>query len=199
MRRKGFSLIEAAIVLGVVGLIIGSIWIAAASVRENMLANQITSGYLHIVSEMQSRVPISLATGRNCSNNGRILQDEYSYSSGVLMGLFPADWVKSNNKAYLPTGQVMRITVCYDDLETFIARGSINFFGEGKFSASLCLKVLPQLMNMNKDFRFSVSGIAAYVNDPSTHTAAWMNTMCMANGAASVSTFTVSFPLTANF
>lgn len=34
-RRKGFNLVEAAIVLGVVGLVIGGIWIAAAKVRES--------------------------------------------------------------------------------------------------------------------------------------------------------------------
>lgn len=34
--RRGFSLIEAAIVLGVVGLVIGGIWIAASAVRENL-------------------------------------------------------------------------------------------------------------------------------------------------------------------
>lgn len=32
--RHGFSLIEAAIVLGIVGLVIGGLWIATASVRE---------------------------------------------------------------------------------------------------------------------------------------------------------------------
>jgi type II secretory pathway pseudopilin PulG len=33
--KKAFSLIEAAIVLGIIGLVIGGIWIAAASVQEN--------------------------------------------------------------------------------------------------------------------------------------------------------------------
>ncbi len=35
-RRRGFNLIEAAIVLGVVGLVIGGIWVAAAEVSERM-------------------------------------------------------------------------------------------------------------------------------------------------------------------
>lgn len=34
--RRGFNLVEAAIVLGVVGLVIGGIWVAAASVTRNM-------------------------------------------------------------------------------------------------------------------------------------------------------------------
>jgi len=38
-RQSGFNLIEAAIVLGVVGLVIGGIWIAAASVSMKMNTN----------------------------------------------------------------------------------------------------------------------------------------------------------------
>lgn len=34
-KRRGFNLVEAAIVLGVVGLVIGGIWVAAAAVQEN--------------------------------------------------------------------------------------------------------------------------------------------------------------------
>lgn len=38
--RSGFSLIEAAIVLGVVGLVIGGIWVAATAVQQKMALNQ---------------------------------------------------------------------------------------------------------------------------------------------------------------
>lgn len=38
--RKGFNLIEAAIVLGVVGFVIGGIWVAASSVNENWKINK---------------------------------------------------------------------------------------------------------------------------------------------------------------
>lgn len=47
--RKGFNLIEAAIVLGVVGFVIGGIWTAAASVRENQKIEQAMLGVLTIV------------------------------------------------------------------------------------------------------------------------------------------------------
>lgn len=42
--RRAFSLIEASIVLGVVGLIIGGIWVAAAAVNENMKWRQTEDG-----------------------------------------------------------------------------------------------------------------------------------------------------------
>ncbi len=43
-RYRGFNLVEAAIVLGVIGLVIGGIWIAASTVYENMkVAHLITT------------------------------------------------------------------------------------------------------------------------------------------------------------
>ena len=46
--RKAFSLIEAAIVLGVVGLIIGGIWIGADAVYTNTKVNQTIQGIMMI-------------------------------------------------------------------------------------------------------------------------------------------------------
>lgn len=43
---KGFNLVEAAIVLGVVGLVIGGIWVAASAVRLELKTNQIFTGIL---------------------------------------------------------------------------------------------------------------------------------------------------------
>lgn len=37
--QKGFNLIEAAIVLGIVGLVVGGIWVAATSVYANLRSN----------------------------------------------------------------------------------------------------------------------------------------------------------------
>ena len=39
-KKRGFSLIESAIVLGVVGLVIGGIWVAASAVNENWKATK---------------------------------------------------------------------------------------------------------------------------------------------------------------
>ena len=44
-RKRGFSLIEAAIVLGVVGVIIGGIWVAASTVIESYKVNQAINAY----------------------------------------------------------------------------------------------------------------------------------------------------------
>jgi hypothetical protein len=48
-RQGGFNLIEAAIVLGVVGLIIGSIWVAAAAVGEKNRQKQAFAGFSQMI------------------------------------------------------------------------------------------------------------------------------------------------------
>lgn len=55
--EQGFSLVEAAIVLGVVGLVIGAIWVAAATVRANMKQNQAVSGYIDLYHQIKDMFP----------------------------------------------------------------------------------------------------------------------------------------------
>lgn len=49
-RKKGLSLIESAIVLGIVGLVIGGIWVAAATVQENRRQARFLEQIVHIAS-----------------------------------------------------------------------------------------------------------------------------------------------------
>lgn len=46
-RRRGFSLIESAIVLAIVGLVIGGVWVAAASVSSNNKINKLMAAVEH--------------------------------------------------------------------------------------------------------------------------------------------------------
>lgn len=52
-RQKGFSLIEAAIVLGLIGLVIGGIWVAAASARAGTQASQFQQQTLNLVKNVR--------------------------------------------------------------------------------------------------------------------------------------------------
>jgi type II secretory pathway pseudopilin PulG len=52
-RKRGFSLIEAAIVLGVVGLVIGGIWVAAADVSDNIKANRLYTSAMMLNEQLQ--------------------------------------------------------------------------------------------------------------------------------------------------
>jgi type II secretory pathway pseudopilin PulG len=53
-KNRGFTLTEAAIVLGIVGLILGAIWVAAGSVYSNMRVNTTSSQIIQMVSGIRS-------------------------------------------------------------------------------------------------------------------------------------------------
>lgn len=53
-KLRGFTLTEAAIVLGIVGLILGAIWVAAASVYNNMRVSTTSNQLLQIVQSIRS-------------------------------------------------------------------------------------------------------------------------------------------------
>jgi len=59
--NKGFNLIEAAIVLGIVGLVVGGIWVAATSVYGNLRTKQSSDQLIQIVQGVRSLY----ATSRN--------------------------------------------------------------------------------------------------------------------------------------
>lgn len=66
--KKAFSLIESALVLAIAGLVIGGIWIAAATVNENMKQQQVVEGwayYLRIISDQFTK---SAVTAKNVGN-----------------------------------------------------------------------------------------------------------------------------------
>jgi hypothetical protein len=83
-KRRGFNLIEAAIVLGVVGLVIGGIWVAAASVLDNWKLSETISGTLVLAQNTQRLISISDAVP---------LGNAFNMSSTLLsMQAYPAGW-----------------------------------------------------------------------------------------------------------
>ncbi|MBI1273830.1 MAG: hypothetical protein GC131_07080 [Alphaproteobacteria bacterium] len=52
--RSGFNLIEAAIVLGIVGLIVGGIWVAASAVYENLRTGRASQELLQIAQAVRT-------------------------------------------------------------------------------------------------------------------------------------------------
>ena len=56
-KRKGFSLIEAAIVLGVVGAVLGGIWSAASAIHRKMLVNELSTTTISALSCIQRKFP----------------------------------------------------------------------------------------------------------------------------------------------
>lgn len=93
MRRHGFSLIEAAIVLGIVGLVIGGIWVAATSVREKNKAAEVSKD-IGLMLEGAKRY---LASNRSLTG-----LDGSTFTSGKILSLkalhmLPPDCVNTYN------------------------------------------------------------------------------------------------------
>jgi len=53
-QKKGFTLTEIAIVLGIIGLILGAIWVAAASVYNNQRINQANTAVLQVLQGIRT-------------------------------------------------------------------------------------------------------------------------------------------------
>ena len=86
-KRKGFSLIEAAIVLGVVGIVIGAIWVAASAVMENIKVNKTVEGIFTISRNVQSLVSDADAIS---------IGDSKKYPYELLTKFSPKDWVRTS-------------------------------------------------------------------------------------------------------
>jgi len=87
--KKGFSLVEAAIVLGVVGLVIGGIWVAAAAMYENYKVNKTVEGVLEIVRNTQKL--ISIRDSEVIGNGQRLT------ATLIASSVPPKDWVHGTN------------------------------------------------------------------------------------------------------
>jgi type II secretory pathway pseudopilin PulG len=97
--RKGFNLIESAIVLGVVGFVIGGIWVVAASVQENQKVNSLANGLILGVSNLQRNITETVAASLPRDVNGYAFLVNYCVAAKV----FPDDFYKGN-KIVTPFG-----------------------------------------------------------------------------------------------
>lgn len=197
--RKAFSLIESAIVLGVVGLVIGGIWVAAATVRENMLANDIAQGLLYIKNEMQSQILVSQVP--------LTMQDSLwgaLPSTASKLNLAPADWVQSNGKIVTPSGQGLTIgtfdSTAWELSGVGVPSGSIGFgmaisSPANAFSPSLCVKVLTKWLAADGQNWARINGNPVYrapaSNRDITHSVGY----CNANGSYTISSVSFWFSL----
>ncbi|NDE89690.1 MAG: hypothetical protein EB059_00905 [Alphaproteobacteria bacterium] len=91
-KEAGFNLIEAAIVLGIVGLIIGGIWAAASSAYENMRQQATSKNLLSLASNIRNFYAQS-ATDPVLADFG----SEQLYQQGLV----PSDMLAGNDGAHI--------------------------------------------------------------------------------------------------
>ena len=172
-QRSGFSLIEAAIVLGRAGLVIGGIWIAAATVTERMKLNQ----YRDEVYDVFRKAKELIAYGMYDS------ETPASYAA-IRLGFYPQTWIKDSSLCYdwgfavcagvvPPIGTGVGFRLKPDTIEM-----NLNFS-----SRSSCQKAAFTLAQNNKDggvfSRMLVSMVADYTTFPITWSQAY--TICQYN------------------
>ena len=83
--RRGFNLIEAAIVLGVVGLVIGGIWVGAAALKQRHFEQKFMEGLLVLATNAQKYLSQKNACG------GASLAD-VSESPELWDIMYPKQW-----------------------------------------------------------------------------------------------------------
>lgn len=139
-RKEGFSLIESAIVLAVVGLVIGGIWVAAASVIETRKVNQTVSGLFVIMNRVSNLFPptmhVPVTTYVDASQWPTFMRGADGFTlngAGALIDSF-------GNTVTLGIG-----------LSVSSSNGSGFFYSGPDLNKNLCMKLVRALTTASKD------------------------------------------------
>mgnify|MGYP001202658320 FL=1 len=106
-RKRGFNLIEAAIVLGVVGLVIGGIWVAANAVNDHFKVSRTAAGIIYACDRAANIFP-RLSAPAEPDETGIL-------SAAIAANVFPADWV-NNGVVNSPVSGNVLVTQYKQDL-----------------------------------------------------------------------------------
>ena len=108
-RRRAFSLIELAIVMGVIGLTIGGVWIAAAQVSYTLQKNKLYAGILN----MQKLAEQYLTQTSPCTSNQPYSDNGGSFVVYAYPKLYaylkPQEWNEIDTKKFLTYDHVTQI------------------------------------------------------------------------------------------
>ena len=139
--RKGFSLVEAAIVLGVVGLVVGGIWVSAAKFYEDYKVNKTVNDITLIVKKIQGLISIA---------DDFALGNLYVLTNTVLQaGAFPKDWIDGSTVKNPFGGNVM--------IQNFSNPSNPRFdFRLYNVPTSACIQLISKVSALNS--RDGVSG-----------------------------------------
>ncbi|MDX1922132.1 MAG: hypothetical protein SFW65_03255 [Alphaproteobacteria bacterium] len=163
-KQAGFNLIEAAIVLGIVGLIVGGIWAAAASAYENMRQQTASKNLLSFAQNVRGFY----------SNSGATAIDT-SVTNAITQGLVPSDMRSGTTAAVSPWATPVTINTG--------AINGINVFGVlfSGLSRQTCINLILRNTNAsNGSGLIAVGGTATIPTTESTFplTSAAATTLC---------------------
>ena len=144
-KKRGFNLIESAVVLGVVGLVIGGIWYAAASVQQSQRINNTAVGILQIANGARrlfshSDYPTVYGTSNSVT------------STAAAAGILPSDFkYVSGTTATSPLGALISVSLsCWGDCPIL----PVSFQGPANSEAitsSDCVQLIRRFAALAKD------------------------------------------------
>ena len=143
-KRKGFNLIESAFVLGIVGIVLGAIWYAAASYYENYKVNKTVEGILTIMRNTKNLVSLREALAQWGYAGTNVTSD------AIKLNVFPQDWV-NNKKIYAPSGnQIYFLDYSNYSSSGNIANNAFSIQSADTLDKSTCIKLVIKLSETNR-------------------------------------------------
>ncbi len=164
VRQRGFNLVEAAIVLGVVGLVIGGIWTAASAARLSFQVSEIQKAVLQTCQTASQLVPVSLVPTTFPNGWQRM------NTAGMQMGIFPKSWkltaIPADDDVYLETEIGYANTRMYDQAGDPPGSFEIGL----SMPQAACIRLVRSLAGFNMSYFENGGRAAAPINSLSVWT-----------------------------
>lgn len=190
-QKRGFNLVEAAIVLGIVGLVIGGIWVAASNVMHNQRVAQLKADIVQTINRTRSIAHNqfdAICAQQGCGTNRNITPMllaagaiPKSYSTGttsVLSGV-----LSSNAAADGPGGAKMVVTI--GDWTAFGSIGKAFSIILPGLDKATCMRLVTGIsgnFNDSRDLQFVESNVGQSSTIPVSLATA--DTLCAAQSAS---------------
>jgi len=142
-KTHGFNLIESAIVLGIIGLIIGGIWLAGATVSEQRIISNLSSATLQTVQNVRNTL------------KGQTLPHSFTWLHEMLINgkMLPANWTSTESQViYSENGSWTNLGIEYDPTEYAPSGGyGLVVAFTDKLTDSQCIKLVSSITSRFTD------------------------------------------------
>jgi len=137
LRRQAFSLIEAAIVLAIIGLVIGGIWVAAETLQRNRQRTQTLQDLLLVSQNVRQ---LFKGTADSLASNTSLTSALYR------AGAVPKDWTYDGTRLVRADGATLSVF-------TYTNRFSISLISN---DSSLCIWIGKRVTELNLAAAYNV-------------------------------------------
>jgi prepilin-type N-terminal cleavage/methylation domain-containing protein len=93
--KRGFNLIEVAIVLGIIGLVVGGIWVVAAKLRDDRRTEETYSGMVQGLQRIKQEISPTVIRALIAAHGGTGAMDQIN-SWMFRTDVFPSNWRDTN-------------------------------------------------------------------------------------------------------